>query len=177
MRRRRNAKATTVPTGVEPDTLASGAAGPEGDAQRAETRRLLEAHIGALPDPFRAVFVLRAVEELSVEETAAALGIPHATVRTRYFRARGLLRTWMAGDIDPTLGDAFAFAGARCDRIVRTVLTAVVAVLAATTIAACSEKPPRPDPELEHGYNDEKGAQNLLRERTVKQGESGRMSY
>jgi len=122
MRRRRNAKAAMLATDVEPDSLMSDAAGPESDAQRAQMRRLLEARIDALPDPYRAVFVLRALEELSVEETASALGIPDATVRTRYFRARGLLREWMAGDIDTTLEDAFAFAGARCDRIVCEVL-------------------------------------------------------
>ncbi len=58
---------------------------PEQSARRAETRRLLEARIDELPDAFRTVFVLRAVEEFSVEETAAALGIPEATVRTRFF--------------------------------------------------------------------------------------------
>src|SRR2546427_114064 len=61
---------------------------PERAALRSETRRLLEAKIDDLPDAFRAVFVLRAVEELSVEETADALGIPEATVRTRFFRAK-----------------------------------------------------------------------------------------
>lgn len=96
--RLRNAK-TAARTDVEPDDLASGQAGPETTAHRGEMRQLLEARIGALPDPFRAVFVLRAVEELSVEETAAALGIPEITVRTRYFRARKLLRKAMAGDV------------------------------------------------------------------------------
>ena len=108
MRRRRNVRAAMVPTEVEPDDLASDEAGPEIDAQRGEMRRLLEAHIDALPDPYRAVFALRALEELSVEETAAALGIPDATVRTRYFRARGLLRKWMAGDIPVGLGQVDA---------------------------------------------------------------------
>ena len=54
--------------------------------------RRLEAKIGVLPEPFRAVFMLRAVEELSVQETAATLRIPEATVRTRFFRARSQLR-------------------------------------------------------------------------------------
>lgn len=85
-------------------------------------RRILEKRIDALPDDDRAVFVLRALEELSVEETAAALGIPEATVRTRYFRARGLLRESLAGDIDRALGEAFAFDGERSDRIVARVL-------------------------------------------------------
>jgi RNA polymerase sigma-70 factor, ECF subfamily len=122
MRRRRNAKTATVSAiELEPDSLECEEAGPEIDAQRGEMRRLLEARIDALPDSYRAVFILRALEQLSVEETAGVLGIPDATVRTRYFRARGLLRESMAGDIDLTLKDAFAFAGLRCDRIVRKV--------------------------------------------------------
>jgi RNA polymerase sigma-70 factor, ECF subfamily len=122
MRRRRNARAATAAApDLEPDSLESDEAGPESDAQRGEMRLLLEARIDALPDSYRAVFMLRALEELSVEETAGVLGIPEATVRTRYFRARGLLRQSMAGDIDMTLEDAFAFAGLRCDRIVREV--------------------------------------------------------
>jgi RNA polymerase sigma-70 factor, ECF subfamily len=95
---------------------------PEHAAQRAQARRLLEAKIDALPDAFRTVFVLRAVEELSVEEVAAALGIPEATVRSRFFRARGLLREALSKEIDLAYGDAFAFAGARCDRIVAGVM-------------------------------------------------------
>jgi RNA polymerase sigma-70 factor (ECF subfamily) len=95
---------------------------PEHAAVRAQTRRLLEGKIDALPEVFRTVFVLRALEELTVEETAASLGIPAATVRTRYFRAKGLLREALAREIDFAYGDAFAFAGARCDRIVAGVL-------------------------------------------------------
>jgi RNA polymerase sigma-70 factor (ECF subfamily) len=95
---------------------------PDRVALRAEVRRLMEAAIDALPEAFRTVFVLRAVEELSVEEVAAALGVPDATVRTRFFRARGLLRERLARDMDMALADAFAFDGARCDRIVAAVL-------------------------------------------------------
>jgi RNA polymerase sigma-70 factor (ECF subfamily) len=95
---------------------------PEQGAQRAETRRLLEKRIDALPDAFRAVFVLRALEEMSVEETAVALGIAEATVRSRFFRARSLLREALAREIDTALEDAFSFAGERCDRIVAGVL-------------------------------------------------------
>ena len=95
---------------------------PEHAARRAETRRLLESKIDELPDAFRTVFVLRAIEELSVEETAAALEIPEATVRTRFFRARGLLREALSKEIDLAHADAFAFAGERCDRIVANVM-------------------------------------------------------
>lgn len=95
---------------------------PEPSAQRAEIRRLLETEIDALPADFRAVFVLRAVEELSVEETAAALSIPQATVRSRLFRARSLLREGLAAKIDVAYEEVFSFAGERCDRIVNNVL-------------------------------------------------------
>ena len=95
---------------------------PDNTAMRAELRRLLESRIDRLPDAFRTVFMLRAVQELSVEEVAQALAIPEATVRTRFFRARSLLREGLASQIDTTLGDVFAFDGARCDRIVAGVL-------------------------------------------------------
>ena len=95
---------------------------PEPSAERAQVRRLLESQIDALPDAYRTVFMLRAVEELSVEETAAVLEIPEATVRTRFFRARSLLREALAQKIDLAYADAFAFAGERCDRIVAAVL-------------------------------------------------------
>lgn len=95
---------------------------PERAAVRSETRRLLEAKIDDLPDAFRTVFVLRAVEELTVEEAAAVLNIPEATVRTRFFRARGMLRESLSREIDLAHSDAFSFAGARCDRIIANVM-------------------------------------------------------
>ena len=70
----------------------AGHEAPFDAALRSEARRLIEARIDALPDRLRTVFVLRAIEDLSVQETAAALGIPEATVRSQYFRARGALR-------------------------------------------------------------------------------------
>ena len=66
--------------------------------------------------------MLRAVEELTVEETSVALGIPPATVRTRFFRARALLRDSLAREVDTCIDSAFSFAGERCDRIVAGVL-------------------------------------------------------
>jgi RNA polymerase sigma-70 factor (ECF subfamily) len=95
---------------------------PENAARRAEMRQLLEQRIDALPGAYRAVFMLRAVEECTVEETAAILQIPEATVRTRLFRARSLLREGLAAEVDLACGDAFGFAGARCDRVVAAVL-------------------------------------------------------
>src|SRR5687767_7512560 len=129
MRRRRNASRAAVVqmdgTTHAEETHISDLPGPENEAERSEQRRLPEARIDALPDGYRAVFVLRAVEELTVEETAAVLAIPEATVRTRYFRARGLLRAAIADEVHQPLKGAFAFAGMRCDRIVRDVLLRV----------------------------------------------------
>jgi RNA polymerase sigma-70 factor (ECF subfamily) len=95
---------------------------PERAALRAQTRRLVEAKIDGLPESFRTVFMLRALEELSVEETSEALGIPEATVRSRYFRARSMLREALASEIDMAFEETFAFDGERCDRIVNNVL-------------------------------------------------------
>jgi RNA polymerase sigma-70 factor (ECF subfamily) len=95
---------------------------PEAAARRAEMRKLLEERIDALPGAYRAVFMLRAVEEYSVEEAATILGIPEATVRSRFFRARSLMREGLASEIDVACQDAFGFAGERCDRIVAAVM-------------------------------------------------------
>jgi RNA polymerase sigma-70 factor (ECF subfamily) len=109
----------------------SAPAQPDAAVLREELRRLLERHIDQLPTAFRTVFVLRALEELSVEETAATLGIPDATVRTRFFRARSLLRETLEGEVDTALADAFAFEGTRCDRIVASVLHRLTSALGA----------------------------------------------
>jgi RNA polymerase sigma-70 factor (ECF subfamily) len=108
---------------VEQDVMDTrSSVSPDKAAMRAEIRALIERRVDALPEPFRLVFVLRCVEELSVEETAQCLGIPEATVSSRHFRARGLLRESLAKDIDLAERDVFSFAGKRCDRIVATVL-------------------------------------------------------
>jgi len=100
---------------------AEGPEPPDHALVRAEMRAVLERKLDALPEAFRTVFVLRCVEELSVEETAQCLGIPEATVRSRHFRARSLLRESLAREIDVAERDLFDFGGARCDRIVAAV--------------------------------------------------------
>ncbi|MFZ1467572.1 MAG: RNA polymerase sigma factor [Paracoccaceae bacterium] len=96
--------------------------GPEQELLRVEMRRMMEAQIDLLPEVYRPVFMLRAVEEMSVEEVSAALDIPQATVRSRFFRARSLLREGLAQKMDTSLTEAFSFDGARCDRITAIVL-------------------------------------------------------
>jgi len=96
--------------------------GPEQAAMRVQVRHILEKNIDALPDVFRTVFVLRALEEMSVEEVAVSLGIPEATVRTRFFRARNLLRQALSRQVDYAFEEAFSFDGARCNGIVAAVM-------------------------------------------------------
>src|SRR4051812_21335645 len=76
------------------------AASPETGAMRAQLRRLLEREIDALPLAFRTAFILREVEEMPIEEVAACLAVPAATVRTRVFRARAMLRAALAEELD-----------------------------------------------------------------------------
>ena len=110
------------PDHPEADVADERSESPPSATLRAEIRKVLERRIDALPMTFRTVFVMREVEDLSVEETAACLSIPAATVRTRLFRARALLRESLARDLDTATADVFSFAGARCDRIVAAVL-------------------------------------------------------
>lgn len=95
---------------------------PEVIAEREEVRALLERAISQLPDTFRAVFVLREVEGLSVDETAEYLSIPPATVKTRDFRARALLRAQLGEQIDTNIPHTFTFLSTRCDSLIDRVL-------------------------------------------------------
>jgi RNA polymerase sigma-70 factor (ECF subfamily) len=132
MRRRRQKREHVVVPFDRPDEdradplaeIPDRAAEPAPDALlRAELRRLLERRIDELPVTFRTVFVMREIDEMSVEETAECLGIPAATVRTRLFRARALLRRKLVRDVDLAATDLFGFEGKRCDRIVAVVLS------------------------------------------------------
>lgn len=96
--------------------------------QRAEARQLgglVERAIDDLPETFRAVFVLRAVEEMSVAETAECLGLVEETVKTRFFRARSRLRKRLLEDMGGALASVYDFHYERCDRIVAAVMTRI----------------------------------------------------
>ena len=114
------------PTRSAPVILFPGApqvpATPEEEAARAQIRRVLERAIDELPDKFRLVFVLREIEQLSVEETASWLDIPTETVKTRLHRARRRLGRSLRQQLSPTLIGVFPFAGERCARIIARVL-------------------------------------------------------
>jgi RNA polymerase sigma-70 factor, ECF subfamily len=95
---------------------------PERSAAQHEIRRLLELTIDKLPEPFRLVFVMRDVEDSSIEETASLLGIRPETVKTRLHRARRMLRETLDQRLAASLKGTFPFAGPRCARITAAVL-------------------------------------------------------
>ena len=77
-----------------PDRLVSRSV-PD-DAKRADLRELLEQAIAGLPDEYKEVFILHAVEGFAHAEVAQMLKTNPATVRTHYHRARALLREQIA---------------------------------------------------------------------------------
>jgi RNA polymerase sigma-70 factor (ECF subfamily) len=95
---------------------------PETAVAQRELRALLERAIDDLPESFRTVLVARLIEGMSIEETAELFGILPETVKTRLHRARRLLRDAMEKHIGPAMGDAFPFAGRRCERLAEGVL-------------------------------------------------------
>lgn len=98
---------------------------PEHDLANAQLRQLLERCIDELPDSFRAVFMLRAVEQCSVNATAEILDIEKSTVKTRFHRARLLLQKSLMEYSDISWASLHEFEGYRCDRIVRDTLSAL----------------------------------------------------
>ncbi|MFL4969984.1 MAG: RNA polymerase sigma factor [Xanthobacteraceae bacterium] len=91
---------------------------PEGEVARGQIRRMLEHAIDDLPLAFRTVFVMREVEEATVEETANVLGVKAETVRTRLHRARNMLRERLGEQFAAALKDVFPFERPRCDALV-----------------------------------------------------------
>ena len=110
------------------ETLMRGSqpAAPDASLAREQLRLLLERAVAGLPDAFRSVFVLREIEGLNVEETAEALDLAPATVKTRLLRARRKLRDALEPDVHSAMVGAFPFAGADCEAMTEKVLTAVL---------------------------------------------------
>lgn len=98
---------------------------PEADAGRAQLKAAIEQAVDALPDGYREVFMLRAVDGCSVADTAEVLGIEEATVKTRLFRARARLQESLSTWIDRDVPESFAFPATRCDRVVAAVMRQV----------------------------------------------------
>jgi RNA polymerase sigma-70 factor (ECF subfamily) len=90
---------------------------PERVAAQREVRRLIEEAIDRLPEEFRTVVIARAVEDMSVEETASLLGLRPETVKTRLHRARLRLREMLEARVGAAFQDVFPFEDPRCVRI------------------------------------------------------------
>lgn len=107
------------------ERLAQASVTPAPDASfaREQLRQLIERAVADLPDGFRSVFVLREIEGLSIEETAEALDIPPATVKTRLHRARTKLQEALAPEVKGALCGSFPFAGADCAALTERVMT------------------------------------------------------
>jgi RNA polymerase sigma-70 factor (ECF subfamily) len=103
---------------VAEESAAAEATSADQFVEAAHARALLEHAIDALPDNFRVVFMLRAVEGLDVRETAESLGINAATVRTRLFRAQRLLRSELSQRLQTESSSVFDFGAQRCDAVV-----------------------------------------------------------
>ncbi|HEY0885857.1 MAG TPA: RNA polymerase sigma factor [Ramlibacter sp.] len=99
---------------------------PDAAAHRLEIRALLQASIAELPPIYRTVFMLRAVEELSVAEAAFCLGVSEDVVKTRFLRARAMLRERLAVRVESSAAETFAFAGERCDAVLAHVMAELV---------------------------------------------------
>lgn len=97
----------------------SNSSTPESNASNSELKGLLEEAILALPVTYRAVTVLRDVEEMSTAETAEVLSLTETNVKVRLHRAHELLRGALFARAGATSTQAFRFHASRCDRVVR----------------------------------------------------------
>jgi RNA polymerase sigma-70 factor, ECF subfamily len=73
----------------------------EAEDERQALRTALESALARLSEPLREAFVLRHVEQLSVEEAASVLGTSVSAVKMRVHRAREQLKEWLADDYGP----------------------------------------------------------------------------
>jgi RNA polymerase sigma-70 factor (ECF subfamily) len=110
------------------DALKSPGPDPERQAFAGELRALIESAIEALPEHYRAVFVMREVEGMSTAESAECLDITEETTKTRLHRARMLLRDALYRHAGIESGAAFPFHAPRCDQIVAAVLERIEAL-------------------------------------------------
>ncbi|MCF6252880.1 MAG: sigma-70 family RNA polymerase sigma factor [Methylococcaceae bacterium] len=95
---------------------------PDTTLENAQLQKLIVKHIDKLPEDFRIVFVLRAVEQLSVKETAEILNIKEKTVKTRYFRAKRILRSQIQSYLKVTGMQIYEFGDHHCDVIYSNVM-------------------------------------------------------
>ncbi len=128
MRDRNQQLPETEQDGEIPMNMVEISPDPEQIASRTEVGHLLEEAVLGLPLQYRAVVMLRDVEELSTSETAAALELTEENVKVRLHRGRAMVRGWLFARVGANAKDAFPFMGARCDRVVSGVFARLTAL-------------------------------------------------
>jgi RNA polymerase sigma-70 factor, ECF subfamily len=101
---------------------------PESETASVEMSKILEQAIETLPDQYRAVVMMRTVEEMTTAETAESLSLTEDNVKIRLYRAHGMLRKELYQNARMSAADAFPFHAPRCDRIVANVFVRLAAL-------------------------------------------------
>ena len=83
----------------------------------------LEKSIIDLPEKYRLVYVTREVNEMSTEETAAALGLSQENVKIRLHRAKSLIRESLMKNVKSE--ELFSFGSKRCEALTNRVMEAL----------------------------------------------------
>jgi RNA polymerase sigma-70 factor, ECF subfamily len=115
LRRRKNDKSVSMDDAIDTGEdmivreIAAWDENPEERLSREEVGGILDSAIKNLEPPYRSVFVLRDIEELSTEETAEALGLSVPAVKSRLLRARLQLREKLTRQFKRKGDDAFAY--------------------------------------------------------------------
>jgi RNA polymerase sigma-70 factor, ECF subfamily len=108
---------------------------PESETASVEMSKILEHAIENLPEGYRAVVMMRDVEEMTTAETAECLSLSEENVKVRLHRAHGMLRKELYVNARISAANAFPFHAPRCDRVVTNVF-AILAALKACHIPA-----------------------------------------
>lgn len=108
--------------------LVSSAPSPEQQASSSEMAGLLEQAILALPDNYRAVLVLRDLQDMDTAEAAECLDTSEENIKVRLHRARKMLRRELYERVGATSATAFLFLAPRCDRVVENVFRRIAAL-------------------------------------------------
>lgn len=121
-RRGRQEELDALPAnGESMSILKSPGPSPEDGTAASQARELLESAIERLPETYRTIVVMREVEEMSVADTAASLGVTEAVVKTRLHRAHAMLRKELYARAKGRATDLYQFHAVRCDRVVKNV--------------------------------------------------------
>lgn len=93
---------------------------PERHYMEKERKEILEKAIQRLPEKYKAVYMLKEVEGMSIEETSSALAISKVNVKVRLHRAKSMLRNFIKESIN--VSNLFTFGNERCDKVTDSVM-------------------------------------------------------